>query len=95
MTRLEELGFQEASRLDDEFGYRLYLRRFPEGKHAAEAREALERLAYLEAAQTDTLERYQRFLAEHASSSYAKRVKERMEALTGVETTGFRPAKQD
>ena len=61
--------------------YEEYLAKYPEGKHAAEAREKITDLHYQQAESASTIEAYEEYLAKYPAEKYASTVRERITQL--------------
>ena len=84
----DDAAYAEAHRLDTATAYAEYLRRYPQGQHASEARdrEAARRaeqraqaddMAYARATEADTVAAYGEYLAEYPQGRHAQEARER------------------
>ncbi len=81
----QETAYQEARAADTVAAYRAYLRDFPAGTHAAEARARLqwwlEEDDWQRAARLGTPEAFQRYLGAHPDGRHATEARQRLAAL--------------
>jgi HEAT repeat protein len=77
----ERKDWKAAERLASPGAYEDYLSKYPDGKHAAEARARAEEFDFREAETTDSAEGYRQFLKEHPDGPFAARASGRIDEL--------------
>ena len=73
--------FYDAQKKGTPSGYEEYLAKYPNGRHAEEARVALEEARFLQAQRKGTIEAYKSYISLHPSGAHLKRAQERLEEL--------------
>ena len=68
--------------------YTEYLRKYPDGAHAGDARSWLDEAAWSEAKKAGTVEGYNGYLAAHGSGAHASEARERMDILVWAKVQG-------
>ena len=90
--KLDDVAYARARALDTVKGYEAYLAEYPDGRHAAAARQKIRDLddaAYAKARRLDTVEAYEGYLAAFPGGVHGQAARERMwqlgEAGLGLE----------
>jgi len=92
----QEAAWQAARQQDTPAAYERYLRDFPAGTHAADARARLRGLrdeeAWLRALRSDQPEAYQKYLATYAQGRHVSEARARLADFLGGESEAAGPA---
>lgn len=80
-SRLDDLEFNRAKRLDTSSSYGEYLKRYPEGSHRNAALSALELTVFKEAVSSNTVASYEGFLKSYPGGLHSTEARSRMEKL--------------
>ena len=81
----EEKDWQDARMKRSAEGYEQYLEQYPEGRFAADAREALENLRFKEVQKENTLDAFNGFLELHPDGQHAEEARRTVEMLRWVQ----------
>lgn len=77
----EKKDWKAAEKVGEEYGYGLYLAKYPQGDHASAAKLKIEEFAYQQALGAGKIEPLQEFLKEHPEGALAPKARERIDDL--------------
>ncbi|MFQ5962661.1 MAG: hypothetical protein ACE5KZ_00070 [Candidatus Scalinduaceae bacterium] len=89
-TRIEELSFNIAAKVNTKQAYHDFISKFPQGDHYQKAIDGIEVLEFNVAKDVDTIKSYEKFLMTHPNGKLSQAARNRIEELVfdSVKKTG-------
>jgi len=83
----DEIHWRWVSHKDEITGYKSYVKTWPEGRHATEARAQYDELGWVEAKNTNTVQGFEQYVQLHGEGKYVGEAKDNIESLHWQEAT--------
>ena len=87
-TTRDEIHWRWASHKDETASYESYVKTWPDGRHAADARARYDEHGWADAEAANTVEGFERYVQRHGEGKHVAEAKDNIESLHWQETTG-------